>query len=247
MGNFCSSTNTKCITMKEWLTNINIKEITTLIKTMKIKNKETEIEEDIYFYHIKKGELGNENIPGHINFTYQLNTDLQEHFSKLCTQQLSSSGINDSLYENSSLIICTIAPIGDLQKQNDKVILENIKGFCLCHIDETDKSILYIDKLCSNFSQGRNMLNTLETLSNNNKITFFGRTYNTIGLTSIPGAVGFYKKCKYETSNDSYFCKNLQNAGGKIYKKYKGRQYLVRTGKKNGKYIIVNNKKIYKS
>ena len=190
--------------MQQWLTQINTREITT----------EIDKKNDIYFYHLKKGELENYKVPGHINYTYQLNTNFQKRLFNLCKKSIHWSGINDPLYDSSSLIICTQGNINELILLPKKEILERIKGFCLCHIDNLNTytknnnnakntPILYIELLCSSCKQGKNILDAIEKLSKQQKIDFFGKDYNTIGLTSVPEAIKFYQnKCKYERLNN---------------------------------------------
>jgi hypothetical protein len=253
MGNICTSSNVndaKCITMQEWLTHINTLTITTKLA----------VRDNIYFYHLQKGDLENSSIPGHITFTYKLNTDFMERLFKLCKEYINSSGINDPMYERSSLIICTEGHFGQLQLlPRDKDILKRIKGFCLCHIgnlkDYTKKDedihtqILYIDILCSSCNQGRNILDVIHNIKPQEQEQLFGGVYTTIGLTSVPNAVQFYEKCNYVRFSDSdmpFMIKNASQQGsGKTYKTYKGRRYLVHVGTRNGTYIVVNATKKY--
>jgi hypothetical protein len=266
MGNLCSSNANagKTITMQQWLTKVNIPLMTTHLG----------YKYERHFYHLRKGDLDTPQA-GHIPYTHQLNTDFMERLFVLCKQCINSSGINDPMYETSSMILCTKETFENVQlRKKDADILNNIQGFCLCHVDKlqpylqnqkslteyatpvtnTGSDILYIELLCSSEHQGGNLIDVIGDIKDVvTQTELFGGTYNTIVLTSVPVAVDFYIRHGYKRMDGTempLMAKIIsptkpQEGSGKVYKMYKGRSYVVRIGKKNGRYIIVNKKKIY--
>ena len=263
MGNLCSTPNanscdSKPISMKEWLQGINNETITTEIahwKPTRSCHKNNVIPEsnvEYYLYHIRRGNYDNEEEPGHLKYTLKLKANLVQKLISICQYMINGSHLHDSLIEYVDFVICTRNRITDMINSNlsDKEILANFLGFAYVNISE--EHALEIDTVCSKCNQGRKMMEAFESLAPEMQERLFKTKYNKITLLALGSALGFYQKLGYKVTEsnkdtDTYtMVKELQQqngAGSKIT--YKKRQYLVRIGEKNGKYILVKGERKY--
>lgn len=269
MGNVCGASQSNVkegLSAKQWLEHINKPGISAEIGSW---TAERSCHEDnvrntsrYYLYFLKRGDYEDASVPGHIIYTRDLKPNIVRYFCKVCQDQLSGSGINDTMFEYAHLVLCMRKSIEDILAdeniKKDKDILNHIMGFCLCMVEDSKdhvilgtegEHVLYIDKLCSHCNQGGKILRTLETLSPTKQQECFGDQYKTSCLDAIDSAIGFYDKQGYKTlamntdTNTAFMVKHIVQSAGKF--KSKGRKYTVRIGSRGGKYILVNGKKIY--
>lgn len=272
MGNFCSS-NADCITLKEWFEIIKDPSITTEISNWvpdRSCHKDDIGKQRYYLYHIKKGEYNHPDEAGHVTHTSRLKVNLVKRFSDLCSGKLSGSHISDPMAEYASLIICmrtSVDGIVKLENVSDGSILKSILGFALAYVTKVEDitsninhemlpeetNVLYVDSVCSNCRQGTQIMKGLEILTPELQISLFGSTYNTICVLSLDSSKTFYDKLGYKVVNSQnnlhFMYKKLNfntlQTGGKAYKIYKGKKYVVRKGSRGGSYILVNGIKVY--
>jgi hypothetical protein len=266
MGNLCSSPSANTITLRQWLVKIYTPQITTQLASWKTTSsclaKDVVSGKEYYIYHVRKGDFEDITEPGHVCYTADLHANLIMRFFKLCQKRLSTSHINDAMFEYASLVLCVRESIPNMIDHvdiTDDEILGNIIGFSLCNVssekqtgvsNDNDKNVLEIDTVCSNCKQGTKIMTTLMQLPAPQQSALFGNTYTKVALTALESAATFYEKLGFSTISRSedtdtrVMMKDLMS-GGNIYTTRNGRRYKVHTGVRGGSYIVVKGKKVY--